>query len=73
MIESQKDRYTESHKQKEPEAGEELTCCISCRYFGFRSELMIDGVSGIGLVESKVKDGREEDEALDAHRPIWGR
>ncbi|KAJ5693892.1 hypothetical protein N7536_004304 [Penicillium majusculum] len=40
---SQKDQETENPKQNEPKTGERLTCCISCRYFGFRSELMMDG------------------------------
>lgn len=43
IFESQKDRETINLKQNEPETVEELTCCISCRYFGFRSELMMDG------------------------------
>lgn len=43
VFKSQKDQETENPKQNEPEIGEELTCCISCRYFGFRSELMMDG------------------------------
>lgn len=39
IFESQRDQGTKT--QNEPEIGEGLTCCISCRYFGFRSELMM--------------------------------
>ncbi|KAJ5207980.1 hypothetical protein N7449_002359 [Penicillium cf. viridicatum] len=64
---SQKDQETKNPKQNEPEIGEELTCCISCRYFGFRSELMMDGdeastgvhpvdLSGVELIRGKVRE-----------------
>ncbi|KAJ5409568.1 uncharacterized protein N7487_003927 [Penicillium crustosum] len=67
VFESQKDQETESPKQNEPNIGERLTCCISCRYFGFRSELMMDGdeastgvqpvgVSADELIRGKVRE-----------------
>lgn len=40
---ARKTEKIENHKPKEPWTLEELTCCISCRYFGCRSELMVDG------------------------------
>ncbi|KAJ5458332.1 hypothetical protein N7475_009720 [Penicillium sp. IBT 31633x] len=41
VSESQEDREVE----RMIAATGELTCCISCRYFGFRSELMVNGGS----------------------------
>ncbi|KAJ5466072.1 hypothetical protein N7530_009859 [Penicillium desertorum] len=60
ILESQGDQGTKT--QNESEIVEELTCCISCRYFGVRSELMMNDGNPTG--------GNDFDGRYEAHTGI---